>query len=136
MAERNGDDFRRLLCSAERFKEAAIRFGLCQVKTLGSRSSALLSCVTRADQRRELGVFDFALRCAPPAPCRLSRGMPRQNASRARASEVARDDWSKSYCSPARPLSAAPRRSPSGPAWVALKVPVRWSSSRKTMAPS
>ena len=47
---------RRELCSAERFSEAAIRFGSRSVKTPCFRSSASLSLVTRCDQR-----FDDAL---------------------------------------------------------------------------
>jgi hypothetical protein len=47
---------RRLLRSAERLSEAAIFFGLRCANTLLSRSSASLSLVTRADQRRP----DFA----------------------------------------------------------------------------
>ena len=42
---------RRLLLSAERFRESAIFLGLEDLKTLGSRSSALLRRVTLADQR-------------------------------------------------------------------------------------
>jgi len=42
---------RRWLRSAERFSDAAIRFGSRLVKTPRSRSSASLSRVTRADQR-------------------------------------------------------------------------------------
>jgi hypothetical protein len=52
IAERNGALLRRLLCSAERFRDCAIARGLRFVKTLGSRSSALLVLMTRADQRR------------------------------------------------------------------------------------
>ena len=43
---------RRLLCSAERFSESAIFLGFADLKTFGCRSSALLRCVTLADQRR------------------------------------------------------------------------------------
>ena len=43
---------RRLLCSAERLSERAIRRALVDLKTFGWRSSALLRRVTRADQRR------------------------------------------------------------------------------------
>jgi tetratricopeptide (TPR) repeat protein len=42
---------RRVLRSADLFKESAIFRGLCDRKTFGSRSSALLSFVTREDQR-------------------------------------------------------------------------------------
>jgi hypothetical protein len=43
---------RRRLRSAERFNDAAMRFGSRLVKTPRSRSSTSLSRVTRADQRR------------------------------------------------------------------------------------
>jgi hypothetical protein len=49
---------RRWLRSAERLSERAIRFGSVQVKTPGSRSSALLCLVTSPDVRdapRHLG---------------------------------------------------------------------------------
>ena len=49
MADLNGDDLRRSLRSADRFKERAIFPGSSQVKTPGSKSSALLSAVTRWD---------------------------------------------------------------------------------------
>ena len=58
IADRNGDDFRRLLLSAERFNERAIFFAL-PLKTRLSRSSALLCSVTSRDHRR--GTF-FARR--------------------------------------------------------------------------
>lgn len=48
---------RRLLVCAERFSDRAIRRGLFDLKIFGWRSSALLRCVTRADQRRLRG-FD------------------------------------------------------------------------------
>jgi hypothetical protein len=43
--------FRRLLRSADRFRESAILRGLLDLKTLDSKSRALLFFVTRADQR-------------------------------------------------------------------------------------
>src|SRR5438309_535912 len=51
MAERNGVLFRRPLRAAERRSESAISRAPFFVKTPGSKSSALLSRVTRADQR-------------------------------------------------------------------------------------
>ncbi len=42
---------RRLLALAERFSESAILLGFVDLKTSGSRSRALLRCVTRADHR-------------------------------------------------------------------------------------
>ena len=55
-AERNGSDLRRLLRSAERFNEAAIRLGSFDVKTPPSSVSASLCSVTSCDQRRRLAV--------------------------------------------------------------------------------
>lgn len=52
IAERNGSALRRVLRSADRFNESAIAFGSLFVKTPGSRSSALLYCVTLADHFR------------------------------------------------------------------------------------
>lgn len=49
MADWNGVPFLRLLRSAERFNERAIFFGSFMVKTLFSRSSALLVFVTCPD---------------------------------------------------------------------------------------
>lgn len=49
MAEAYGEPLRRLLRSAERFSERAIAAGSSWAKTFGSRSSALLSRVTRPD---------------------------------------------------------------------------------------
>ena len=46
--------FRRLLCSAECFKERAILRGSFDLKTSCSRSSASLCFVTSADRRRLL----------------------------------------------------------------------------------
>ena len=51
-AERNGSALRRLLRSAERFNEAAIRLGSLDVNTPPSRVSASLCSVTARDQRR------------------------------------------------------------------------------------
>src|SRR5262249_53699221 len=51
-AERKGLLFRRLLLSADRFKDAAIRLGSRDVKTPLSRVSASLCSVTCRDQRR------------------------------------------------------------------------------------
>jgi len=50
---------RRLLALAERFSESAILLGFVDLKTSGSRSRALLRCVTRADHRR---LFDDLFR--------------------------------------------------------------------------
>jgi hypothetical protein len=55
-AERNGSDLRRLLRSAERFNEAAIRLGSLKVKTPPWSVSASLCSVTSCDQRRRLAV--------------------------------------------------------------------------------
>src|SRR5688572_24334522 len=49
MADWNGAALRRGLCSAERLSDWATALGLPFVKTLGSRSSALLPRVTAAD---------------------------------------------------------------------------------------
>lgn len=49
MAERNGDDFRRPLRSAERLSDRAICAGV-RSNTDGSKSSASLVSVTRRDQ--------------------------------------------------------------------------------------
>jgi len=51
MAERKGGDLRRVLLSADFLSDRAIFFGSDQVKTPSSRSSALLSRVTRRVQR-------------------------------------------------------------------------------------
>src|SRR4029450_2622165 len=51
-AERKGLALRRLLLSADRFKEAAIRLGSRDVKTPLSRVGASLCSVTCRDQRR------------------------------------------------------------------------------------
>src|SRR5215208_4111427 len=67
IADRLGSDFRRRLRSAERFKEAAIAFGLFSLNTPCSRSSASLRSVPRRDH------FRGALRLAREAP-RARRG--------------------------------------------------------------
>jgi hypothetical protein len=46
MAERNGSDLRRLLASAERFKDAAISFGSSSANTPFLRVSARECSVT------------------------------------------------------------------------------------------
>src|SRR5262249_30864778 len=74
IAERNGLDLRRLLLSAERFREAAISRADFFVKTSGSRSSALLVRVTRADQRRVLPAALLAARRS--APLMVARSRP------------------------------------------------------------
>src|SRR5919201_4579479 len=51
-AERNALVLRRLLFSADRFRDAAIRLGSRDVKTPFSRVSASLCSVTCRDQRR------------------------------------------------------------------------------------
>src|ERR1700722_7813133 len=77
-AERYGGAFRRLLCSAERLREAAIFFGSDQVNTPCVTSSALLSFVARPDHLASalrcvagLPVFAFFRRIviAPVPPC-------------------------------------------------------------------
>src|SRR5712671_6333687 len=55
-AERKASALRRRLRSAERLSDAAIRFGLLSLNTPGSRSSALLSRVTRCDHLRAVRV--------------------------------------------------------------------------------
>lgn len=64
---------RRELCSAERFREAAICFGLGSVNTPRRKSSASLSLVTRCDQRlgELLFVFTEGLR---DSACRAVAG--------------------------------------------------------------
>src|SRR5688572_5270947 len=52
IAERKGALLRRRLRSAERFRDRATAPGFFLVKTPRSRTSALLFCMTRADQRR------------------------------------------------------------------------------------
>src|SRR5215211_2248338 len=56
MADWYGVVLRRLLRSAERFSDRAIRCGLLDLNTDFSRSSALLCLVTRADQRPDRAV--------------------------------------------------------------------------------
>src|SRR5436190_9760474 len=51
-AERNGSALRRLLLTAERFSDAAIRLGSRRVKTPLSSVSTSLRSVTLCDQRR------------------------------------------------------------------------------------
>src|SRR4051812_1737686 len=51
MAERNGELLRLWLCSADCFSERATWRALRFLNTSGSRSSASLSRITRADQR-------------------------------------------------------------------------------------
>src|ERR1700754_1752222 len=63
-AERNGSDLRRLLRSAERFNEAAIRLGSLDVNTPSSSVSASLCSVTSCDQRRR-GLADLVGRGEP-----------------------------------------------------------------------
>ena len=58
IAERNGEDFSRSLCSAERFKDRAILVGSSLLKISLSRSMASLSCVTSAVHLRS---FVFVL---------------------------------------------------------------------------
>src|SRR5216684_3426346 len=71
-AERNGAALRRLLRSADRFSDAAIRLGSRDVKTPSSRVSASLCSVTRRDQRplvreRAAGREEPRLRVRSPA---------------------------------------------------------------------
>ena len=62
IAERNGSARRRSLRSADRFSDRAISRGLGQVKTPGSRSSALLVRVTSLDQSiRSSAILQFHL---------------------------------------------------------------------------
>jgi len=72
-AERNGLVLRRLLFSADRFKEAAIRLGSRDVKTPFSRVSASLCSVTWRDQRRPDRVRRAELLCLPRRPLRAVR---------------------------------------------------------------
>ena len=66
MAELNGEDLRRGLLSADCLSDSAIFFGSAQVNTPSSRSSALLSLVTRPDQRVSDDDFDFVgIHCTP-----------------------------------------------------------------------
>src|SRR5215510_10659729 len=67
-AERKGLPLRRLIFSADRFKDAAIRLGSRDVKTPFSRVSASLCSVTWRDQRRPVRRRRAAL-C--PRPRRL-----------------------------------------------------------------
>jgi hypothetical protein len=53
---------RRRLVSADRFKDRAMRLGLEDLKTDGSRSSASLLLITPADQRRLGGAVRLAWR--------------------------------------------------------------------------
>lgn len=79
MADRKGSALRRRLASAERFSEAAIARGERCVKTPDLRSSALLSRVTLADQRRLVVV---ARRCVLVV---RRRGLPLGRIVKARA---------------------------------------------------
>ena len=65
MADRKGSALRRLLFSADRLRERAIRLGSDNVKTPRSRSSASLSRVTRPDQPLvvETVLWDRGLLC-------------------------------------------------------------------------
>jgi hypothetical protein len=63
-ADRFGSALRRLLRSAERFSEAAIRFGSDRVPFF--KSSASLSRITRADQCRVLVLGPVHLRVLFP----------------------------------------------------------------------
>jgi hypothetical protein len=58
IADRYGVALRLLLLSADRFSDSAMQCGLLCLKTLDSRSSALLRRVTSLDQRRPF-VRDF-----------------------------------------------------------------------------
>jgi hypothetical protein len=57
IADRKGGDLRRVLLSAERLSDFAIARGSDFLKTLGSRSIALLVRVTLPDQRRLVACF-------------------------------------------------------------------------------
>jgi len=59
MAERNGGDLRRLLVSAEFFRDCAIFFGSFHVKTPFSKSRASLSRITFEVQFSGAGVLGF-----------------------------------------------------------------------------
>jgi hypothetical protein len=63
--------FRRLLLSADRFNDAAIRLGSRDVNTPLSRVSASLCSVTRADQRRLPPRAVFEARRELPRPLGL-----------------------------------------------------------------
>jgi hypothetical protein len=54
IAERYGSDLRRLLLTADRLSDAAIRLGFCWLKTPFSSVSASLCSVTWRDHRRPL----------------------------------------------------------------------------------
>jgi hypothetical protein len=72
IAERNGEDLRRVLRSAERLSERAISTGV-RVNTPGSRSSAALRCVTACDHfrwRPARRVATEARRCVDLDRCR------------------------------------------------------------------
>jgi hypothetical protein len=61
IAERKASVLRRRLCSADRLSDAAMARALDFLNTSGSRSSALLLDVTRADQRRDEVGFRFVV---------------------------------------------------------------------------
>jgi hypothetical protein len=65
-AERKGSDLRRLLRSADRFNDAAIRLGSRKVNTPRSSVSASLCSVTRRDQRPPSRVLAPAVRREGP----------------------------------------------------------------------
>jgi hypothetical protein len=72
---------RRLLAFAECLSDNAIFLGLVDRKTFGSRSRALLRCVTLADHRRPFKDF-FAAFFMLILIIRDSRGHPRSNRRR------------------------------------------------------
>src|SRR5690348_11526235 len=65
MADWYGVPLRRLLRSAERFRDKAIRCGSPDLKTDFSRSRALLCLVTSADQRPDFAVLSRAAALRP-----------------------------------------------------------------------
>src|SRR5436305_15272869 len=70
-ADRKGLPLRRLLFSADRFKDAAIRLGSRDVKTPFSRVSASLCSVAWRDQRRPVRRRDEPL-CVRPRHLRVA----------------------------------------------------------------
>src|SRR3989338_8069113 len=83
MADWRGRALRRMLVSAERLSERAILLGSVSAKTPRSRSSALLSLVTRPDQY--FFFMDYHLinarywdRTSDPLPVKQSKPLTRQ----------------------------------------------------------
>jgi len=95
---------RRWLDSAERLSESAIRRGLRNWKTLGSRSSALLRRVTRADQRRFFGARE-RLTCRESfQTCRSFQIGGHRQIPRARKAALCLHPFSRTSCALKIPL--------------------------------